>query len=206
VIQLWGRVNSINVMKVLWALDELNVPYTRSDAGMEFGVVDRPHYLQMNPNGKVPVINDEGFMLWESNAIVRYVSYKYGLGTMYPTDVRRRAEAEQWMEWQQTTVSPPMAYPFHGLVRMHAAYQDEGTIARAAAELSRLWAMLDAHLEERDYILGDSFTMADIPLGAAAWRWLNLPIKRYETPHVTRWHERLKSRNSFKRHVMHELS
>ena len=85
-LKLWGRVNSINVQKVLWALEELKVPYERTDAGMAFGVVNEPFYKKMNPNSRVPTIDDDGFVLWESNAIVRYLAAKHGAGSLYPND------------------------------------------------------------------------------------------------------------------------
>ena len=204
-IKLWGRVNSINVSKVLWVLEEVGAPYTRSD-GIDARGNHSGELLAANPNARVPVINDEGFVLWESNAIVRYISYKYGLGTIYPTDVRERAESEQWMEWQQTSISPPLALPFHGLIRRHPQHRDPASIERAGAELDRLWRILDAHLSERDYVLGYEFSMADISLGVAAWRWFNLPMKRADVPQVERWFETLKTRESYRKNVMRPLT
>ncbi|MEM7404846.1 MAG: glutathione S-transferase family protein [Pseudomonadota bacterium] len=205
-LMIYGRANSINVMKVLWVCEELGCQFRRVDAGMEHGKVDDADFRAMNPNGRVPVINDDGFVLWESNAIVRYLAYKYGLGTMYPADVRQRAEAEQWMEWQQTTVAPHLAWPFHGIIRRVPAFRNEARMQQAADDLSDLYSVLDAHLSDRDYILGDRLTMADIPLGVATWRWLNLPIKRAELAHVEAWHERLLNREGFRQHVAHPLS
>lgn len=205
-LSIWGRTNSINVMKVLWTCAEVDVHYQRIDAGMQHGQVGEPHFLQMNPNGRVPVLNDDGFILWESNAIVRYLCYKYSLGSLYPTDMRHRALAEQWMDWQQTTISPPLAWPFHGLVRDNPAYRNEFKLAQAAEELNRLFGMLDLHLQANAYVLGPRFTMADIPLGATAWRWFNLPVQRTEVPHVQRWFEQLQQRDGYRQHIMQPLS
>ena len=105
-LKVWGRVNSINVQKVLWALEELKVPYERTDAGMAFGVVNEPFYKKMNPNSRVPTIDDDGFVLWESNAIVRYLAAKHGAGTLSPSDPRQRADADRWMEGRRTTGDP----------------------------------------------------------------------------------------------------
>src|SRR2546427_6579436 len=105
-LKLWGRINSINVQKVLWALAELKVPYERTDAGLQFGVVNEPFYRRMNPNGRVPTIEDDGFVLWESNAIVRYLAAKHGAGTLWPNDLRERADADRWMDWATSTVAP----------------------------------------------------------------------------------------------------
>src|SRR5438094_5841383 len=103
-LKLWGRVNSINVQKVLWALDELKVPYERSDAGLQFGVVNEPFYRRMNPNGRVPTIEDDGLVLWESNAIVRYLAAKHGAGTLWPSDPRQRVEAGRLLDLAKIAV------------------------------------------------------------------------------------------------------
>ena len=111
-LKLWGRINSINVQKVLWTLAELNVPYERTGAGLQFGVVNEPFYRRMNPNGRVPTIEDDGFVLWESNAIVRYLSAKHGAGTLWPNDPRQRADADRWMDWTTSTVAPALTPVF----------------------------------------------------------------------------------------------
>lgn len=201
-LTIWGRASSINVMKVLWTCSEIDVAYERIDAGREFGNISHPDFLGMNPNGRVPVLNDDGFILWESNPIIRYLSYKYALSRLYPTDVRQRALAEQWMDWQQTSIAPALAWPFQALVRGDPAYQDEARVAQAAAELNRLWGLLDAHLAERRFVLGEQFSMADIPLGAALWRWTNMALPRRRLPHLTAWQARLRSREGFLQHVM----
>ena len=109
-LKLWGRTNSINVMKVLWCLDELGLEYEREDAGMKFGVVNEDFYAEMNPNRKVPTLEDDGLVLWESNVIVRYLSAKFGLGTLCPEDPGQRALSDQWMDWQQTTAHASVTY------------------------------------------------------------------------------------------------
>ena len=205
-LTIWGRINSINVMKVLWACAEAGCQFRRVDAGMEHGKVDDIDFREMNPNGRVPMINDDGFVLWESNAIVRYLTYKYGLGTLYPVDIRARAVAEQWMDWQQTTIAPHLAWPFLGLVRRIPEFRNEARISKAAADLSGFFAHLDMQLADRDFLLGDSFSMADIPLGVSAWRWFKLPIKRAQLPNVEAWHERLQVRPGFQQHVAHPLN
>jgi glutathione S-transferase len=206
VITIWGRTNSLNVTKVLWLCEELGTQFRRIDAGLEHGKVDEPDFRMMNPNGRVPVINDDGFVLWESNAIVRYLSYKYALGSLYPADVRHRATAEQWMDWQQTSVVPLLQYPFQGLVRRHPDYRDEAQIQHAAYLLNQVYTILDEHLADRRYLMGDDFTMADIPLGVTTWRWLNLPIRREELTNVESWMEMLKQHHSFRKHVAHPLT
>jgi glutathione S-transferase len=110
-LRIWGRLSSINVQKVVWCADELGLPYERTEAGGSFGVVGTPEYLAMNPNGLVPVIDDGGFVLWESNAIVRYLAARHGDGWLWPTDLQLRAEADRWMDWQNFTFWPAMRSP-----------------------------------------------------------------------------------------------
>lgn len=205
-LKVWGRVNSINVMKVLWCLDELGLDYDRVDAGMEHGVVDEPRYRALNPNGRVPTLEDGEFVLWESNVIVRYLSAKYGAGTLCPTDAGQQALAGQWMDWQQTALAPDLGFIFWGLVRHRRENQDPEKIAAAARRLGELWSMLDGWLAGRDYVLGESLTMGDIPIGVAVWRWANLAIERPSLGNVEAWHERLQQRTPFRNRIMLPLT
>jgi glutathione S-transferase len=129
-LKVWGRVNSINVQKVLWALDELQVAHERVEAGMAFGVVNEAFYKKMNPNARVPTIDDDGFVLWESNAIVRYLAAKHGAGTLWPTDLKQRADSDRWMDWISNHVSPVIIPVFWGLVRTPA---DKRNLAQVGA-------------------------------------------------------------------------
>src|SRR5688572_31955438 len=117
VLKIWGRRNSVNVQKALWCCGELKLPFERVDAGLQFGVNTTPEYKAMNPNGLVPTIDDDGFILWESHAIVRYLSRKHGLGTLMPQDARAAADADRWMEWYSTTVGVNVRPVFQTLVR-----------------------------------------------------------------------------------------
>jgi glutathione S-transferase len=193
-LKLWGRLNSINVQKVVWCLEELGLPYERVDAGGPFGVVDTPEYRRLNPNGLVPVIEEDGFTLWESNAVVRYLAAKHDAGGLWPADLRIRADADRWMDWQTTAFGPAMGPAFHGLIRTAPEKRDAAAIAAAVAKAEPMAALLDAHLADRAYVAGDAFSMGDIAAGAAAHRWLNLPIAREPRPHLERWHRRLQER------------
>ena len=205
-LKIWGRINSINVMKVLWCVDEIGIDYERTDAGMEFGVVDESFYGKLNPNRKVPTIEDNVVVLWESNVIVRYLAAKYALGTLCLEDAGERAGAEQWMDWQQTSVHADITFIFWGLVRNRKENQDPEKIAAASGRLGESWRLVDDHLSGRDFLCGDQLTMADIPLGTAVWRWYNLDIERPELANVEAWHERLKQRAGFQQHVMLPLT
>ena len=205
-LKLWGRINSINVQKVLWALEELNVSYERTDAGMQFGVVNEPFYRKMNPNGRVPTIDDDGFVLWESNAIVRYLSSKHGAGTLWPNDPKQRADSDRWMDWATSTVAPAMTPVFWGLIRTPPEKRNMATIEADAEKIAQAFQVLEQALDGRDYVCGKSFTMGDIPLGTFVYRWYALAVKRPTLARVEAYYEGLKQRPAFKKHVMLPLS
>jgi glutathione S-transferase len=206
VLRIWGRSNSINVQKVLWCCEELDVRYRRVDVGGPFGGNKEPEYLRLNPNGLVPTISDGGFVLWESNAIVRYLAAKHGMGTLYPEDLAERADADRWMDWQMGTLWANFRPAFVGLIRTLPEKRDRDDIATAISRTAENLAMLDAHLAARDYVTGPAFTMADIPLGVTACRWFNLEIERPPMPNLEAWYERLCARFPYKATVMLPLS
>jgi len=205
-LKLWGRINSINVQKVLWALAELEVAYERTDAGLQFGVVNEPFYRRMNPNGRVPTIEDDGFVLWESNAIVRYLSAKHGAGTLWPNDPRQRADADRWMDWTTSTVAPALTPVFWGLIRTPPEKRNMAAIEAEAEKVGQAFQVLEQGLEGRDHVAGKSFTMGDIPLGTFVHRWYALAVKRPKLPGVEAYYERLQQRAPYKKHVMLPLS
>lgn len=205
-LKIWGRVNSINVMKVMWCVEELGIEHERIDAGMEHGVVGDDFYAELNPNRRVPTIDDDGLVLWESNVIVRYLAAKYGAGSLCPTDVGERALAEQWMDWQQTTAHADITFIFWAVVRDLKENQVPEKLDAAAARLGKSWQVVDDQLAGRDFLCGDHLTMADIPLGTAVWRWYNMDTERPSLPNVEAWHERLKQRPGFQKYVMQPLT
>ncbi|MGN8093506.1 glutathione S-transferase family protein [Methylobacterium sp. 22177] len=189
--RLWGRLTSVNVQKAVWGLDETGLPYDRVEAGGAHGVVNDPGYRTMNPNGLVPTLEEDGFVLWESNAILRYLAAT-GPALALPADPRVRAHVEQWLDWQATSFTPAMRDAFWQLYR--AADPDRGLIAASVEKSEAMAEILDHHLEGRTYVVGDSFSIADIALGCAAHRWLNLPTERIERPALRRWYERVAAR------------
>ena len=194
VLRLWGRISSVNVQKVVWTADELGLACERLDAGGTFGVVTTPEYRRMNPNSLVPVIEDDGFVLWESNAIVRYLAAKYGAGTLWPDDLRRRADIDRWMDWQSTTFTPAMRDAFWQVVRTPPEERDAAVIEASRVASEKAAAVLDSHLAGRAFVAGGAFSPADIVLGCAAHRWLNLPLVREPRPELQRWYESLRAR------------
>ena len=205
-LKVWGRVNSINVQKVLWALDELKVPFERIDAGMAFGVVSEPFYKKMNPNARVPTIDDDGLILWESNAIVRYLAAKHGAGSLWPSDPRQRADADRWMDWASNHVSPAMTPVFWGLIRTSADKRNMAQIEAGAEATAQQFQVLEQSLEDRPYVAGKSFTMGDIVVGVNLYRWLALDVKRPRLPRIEAYYERLKQRPPFQKHIMQPLT
>ncbi len=193
-LQIWGRLNSLNVRKVVWAAQEAGVPFTRTDAGMAFGIVKTPQYLQMNPNALVPTVQDGDLVLWESNVIVRYLCAKYGASTLYPDDLAQRFDAERWMDWQQTTLNRAGGAAFLQLIRTPEAQRDHAAIAQSVAAMTPLLEQLNAHLADHAYLAGDHFSMADIPVGCDIHRWFGLPQARPALPHLERWYASVSSR------------
>jgi len=199
-LKLWGRTNSVNVKKALWCLVELGIPYERVDAGMAFGVVNTPEYRKMNPNGRVPTIEDDGFVLWESHSIVRYLCAKHSMGKLCPSDLQGRADAERWMDWA-FTFQNAMRDVFWGLIRTPPEKRDQKAIDAGIKASHELAGMLDGALAERPYVAGAQFTMGDIPIGCEVQRYLRVPIERPKRPHLEAWFERLRQRPPFMKHV-----
>ncbi|MDM9559382.1 MULTISPECIES: glutathione S-transferase family protein [Bordetella] len=193
-LKIWGRLSSVNVQKVVWAVRELALPHTLTQVGGQYGGLDTPEYGKMNPNRKVPVIDDGGLVLWESNAIVRYLAARYGEGSLWPTDVALRAHADRWMDWTATEWQPAIAPAFLGLVRTPEAQRDAAAIEASARKANALALMLEDALQQREFIAGAHLTMGDVVLGCVAHRWLGTPIERPATPALSAWYRRLMMR------------
>lgn len=204
-VKVWGRNNSVNVQKVLWTCVEVDVGFERIDVGGPFGGLDTAEYLALNPNRRIPTIEDDGFVLWESNAIVRYLAARYG-GGLCPAEVQARALAEQWMDWNETRLDSDLTTVFWGLIRTPEERRDYGTIERSIHALIEIWGILDGHLAGQPYVAGDRFTVGDIPVGSTAHRWLALPLERPPMPHLEAWYGRLCERPGYRDHVARPLS
>jgi glutathione S-transferase len=187
-LRLWGRMSSINVRKVVLAAAHMQLPFERIDAGMAFGIVKTPEFLAKNPNALIPLIEDDGFFLWESNVIVRYLCAKHAPGSLYPQDLLARFDAERWMDWQQTTLNSAGRDAFVQLIRVPADKRDAAAIERSIAATLPLLDMLDAQLARHAFIAGDALTMADFPIACEMHRWWGLPIAHDKPPHLERWY------------------
>jgi len=200
-LNIWGRISSINVRKVVWCAQELGLDFQRTEAGGQFGIVQSPEYLAMNPNAQVPTIDDgEGdarVVLWESNVIVRYLCAKHWTHQMYPERLPERFDAERWMDWQQTTLNKVSGGAFLQLVRVPPAERDAAVIEQSVRATEPLFALLDAHLATRTFMTGERFTMADIPIGCEVHRWFGLPAVEYRRPSwpsLERWFAQMRER------------
>jgi len=200
-ITLWGRLNSANVQKAVWALEELELPYEHVPLGGRWRGNDAPDYLAMNPNGLVPTLRDGDVTVWESHAIVRYLSAEYGSGLLFPMEARDRAIVDQWTDWTATTFQPAWIGLFWSKVRTPPEQQDAATIERLLAATNRCLAMLERRLGEAKYLGGAQFTYADIVAGVAMYRWSTMEIERPELPAVAAWHARLNERQAFRKAV-----
>ena len=206
-IEVLGRANSVNVQKVMWCAAELRLEVTRRDVGGVFGGTDTATYLNGNPNGKIPTLVDDGFVLWESNAIVRYLCEQYGTkesdtALWFPTTVQQRAQANQWMDWNQTALHAPMTILFWQLIRTAEAARDQEAIAKAIQDSARFWEMLDRHLADSAFVVGERPSMADIPLGCSAYRWHSMSFDRPELVNLKRWWDQLAARRAYQEQVM----
>ncbi len=200
-LKIWGRLTSVNVQKVVWCADELGLEYERIEAGGKYGVVNTPEYRAMNPNGLVPVIDDSGFVLWESNAIVRYLAARYGEGLLWPADRYVRADADRWMDWQSVSLNPGIGPAFIQLIRTALEKRNVAVVEAARVDVEKKLGVLDAQLATREYVAGPSFTPGDIALGCSVDRWFKLPLAREAHPHVERWHVTLQTRKGAKQVV-----
>ncbi|MGH8764230.1 MAG: glutathione S-transferase family protein [Burkholderiales bacterium] len=203
-LKIWGRKNSVNVKKALWCLDELGLEFSRSNAGMEHGVVNTPEYRKMNPNGLVPTLDEDGYVLWESHSIVRYLSAKHGKGVLWPMDERTRGVANQWMDWA-FSFQGAVRDAFWNLVRTPADKRDAKAVEASRVKSGEMARILDAALADKLYVAGP-FSMGDIPIGCEMQRWLRLPMERPALPHIDAWFERLSARPAFKKNVDIPLS
>ena len=198
-LKLWGRNNSVNVQKAIWCLEELKVPYERIDAGMQYGVVNTPEYRKLNPNGLVPTLEEDGFVLWESHSIVRYLAAKYGKGVLWPTDQHALGVANQWMDWA-FSFQGVFRDVFWGMVRTPPEKRDMKLIGEKHQKAGEMLGILDDALADRHYVAG-AFSMGDIPLGCHVQLWMRLPLERPRQPNLEAWFERLCARPAYKKIV-----
>lgn len=200
-ITLWGRLNSLNVQKVAWCLDELDAPYRRIEAGMQHGVVGTPEYRALNPNALVPTIEDGDLVLWESNAIVRYLCAKYADKGFWPVDPAQRASGDRWMDWQQTSLNKAMSAAFMILVRTPPERRDMAAVEASRAASEKQITILDQALARSEWLGGVAFGLAEFAIAPQVHRWLHMDLPREPRAHVARWYEAVMRRPAAQRYL-----
>jgi len=216
-LRLWGRQSSINVQKVLWCLAELELKegadFERIDAGLEFGINRSSEYLSMNPNGLVPTLEDGELVLWESNTIMRYLVGAYDVKQRFSTDIAPQSQSSKWLDWQLSTMWPPLRGTFLGLTRTPEAQRNYAAIKKGYQDTNVHLAMLDNILSKQSFCSGDQFHIGDIPLGLCVNRWILLhqafPEKtgpKADLIHIDQWLKRLEDRTHYSEIAEKELN
>lgn len=201
-IKIWGRNTSANVQKVMWAAAEIGLPHERIDIGGPFGKNREAAYLAMNPNALVPTLQEEdGFLLWESNSIVRYLAAKHRAGVLEPADLRMRALASQWMDWQLSVVAPAIVDCFLGLVRTPPEKRNHAVIEESKKKTTAAMTILDERLANAAYVAGEAFSYGDIPIAIMGYRYRQLVPERPPLPHFERWYAAVSARQAYKDQV-----
>lgn len=205
-ITVWGRANSTNVIKVLWLCEEMNLGFTRKDVGGPFGGLQTPEFLALNPNGAIPVIEDDGAVVWESHSILRFLAQKYGSSALYPADPAARSQVERWLDWHISTLAPALNPVFVALYRTPAEQRDQAALTLLIERLTAVMSRLDAHLSARPFIAGASFSIADVAFGNSVWRWFAFPFEKPKLPHLERWQALVSKRPGHQKYVAQPLS
>ena len=201
-LKIWGRNTSSNVQKVIWALAEMKIPFERIDVGGAFGKTKDAFYLKMNPNSLVPTLEEEdGFTMWESNSIIRYLAAKHTARVLEPADLKIRARAHMWMDWQLSVMAPSITPVFWGLIRTPPEKRDQKAIDTGKEKTIVAAKMMDEQLGRTRFMAGDEFSYGDIPVGIMCYRFIQLVPQRPPMPNLDRWYGAISSRQAFKDHV-----
>lgn len=201
-IKIWGRPNAYNVQKVLWTIGELDLPYEHINVGGGVGGLDQPDFLAMNPNGRIPVLEDDGFIIWESNSIVRYLCSTYSRNHLWAESPTKRSLAERWMDWELATFQLDFLDLFWGFYRTPEALRNQKNIQHSTARCQKHLMILNAHLDAQAFLAGDEFTMGDIPVATSLYRYFEMGVHTPEIPNVWRWYEALAKRKAYREIIM----
>jgi glutathione S-transferase len=202
-LKIWGRRNSFNVQKVMWMVGELNIPHEHFSAGGGFGGLDTKEFLAKNPHGRIPVIDDDGNIVWESHTILRYLAARYGNEQFLSNDAAERSEYERWMDWMQTSLQPAFLNDvFWAFYRTPENERDSRIVNRGVEQCAKHFRLLDRWLDGRAFMLGTKLSLADIALGTCLFRYFTIDIARPSVPNVEGWYERLKEREAYRENVM----
>ena len=201
-LKLWGRATSQNVQKAMWVIGELGLDHERIDVGGPFGGLDTPEFGAMNPNRRVPVLEHDGAVIWESHAIVRYLAATFGRGTLWAENPAERSLSDRWMDWTATMLQPAFMDIFWGYYRTPEPQRDWTIIRRGIDGCAKLYGLLDRHLADQPFVAAEHLTMGDIPIGASLYRYFELDLDRPSLPNVEAYYARLQDRPAYRQHVM----
>jgi glutathione S-transferase len=201
-LKIWGRRSSANVQKAMWMIGELNLAHEHTQAGGPYGLVNTPEFRAMNPNGLVPVINDDGMIMWESNAIVRYLAAQYGGEIFWPADPRVRAHIDQWMDWSATSYQPHIVGLFWAYWRAPENQRNPQQIKSLQEATARDLIMIGQTLANQPFITGDKFTIADIPIATHLYRYYTMGLPTPKLPNIESYYARVQERAAYREHVM----
>ncbi len=197
-LQILGRSDSLNVRKVLWLCDELNIQYQREDWGRGFKSPKETTFTALNPNATIPVIIDAGLVLWQSNSIIRYLANQYHGQDLYPENPKQRAVIDQWIDWQAIELNNSWVYALMNIIRHSPDYQDPELVKKSIAAWTQTMHILEQQLEKTGaYVVGNAFTLADIPIGLSVQRWYLTPFDKPDYPHVKRYYDLLSEREAY---------
>jgi len=192
-LAILGRITSINVRKVTWTADLIGLSYRTEIWGLPHRDPREAEFLKLNPNAQVPVILDDGFVLWESGAIMRYLADKHRSG-LWPKDLKERALVDQWVTWQGTELNPAWMYAVHALLRKNPAYTDRARIEDSIARWGGAMRILEAQLRQTGgFVANERLSLADIVLALSSQRWFMTPFEKPELPAVKAHYEMLKA-------------
>ena len=200
-LELWGRKNAYNVLKVLWTLDELGLDYRHYEVGSVAGDLETPGFLALNPHARIPVIRDGDSLVWESNTITRYLAAKFGADSLWRRDAAERARAECWMDWELCKLQPDFIELFWGYYRTPAGQRDEARIEAAAMRLRAHFQLLDRHLQQQPWLGGDKLSVGDIACGVCLYRYFEMGYDVERPEFVMQWYQRLTQRQAYRQSV-----
>lgn len=198
-LKILGRPTSINVRKVLWTASEIGLAFEhQAQWATPAAPSGSPELLRLNPNGLVPVIEDENGPLWESNTICRYLAGKHGRADLLPADPAPRARVELWMDWQASELNKAWSYAFMALIRKDPGFAEAAQVERSFAACTGRLAMIADQLDASGgYMAGGGFTLADVCIGLSVHRIRSLPGGPPLPPAVERYMARLGERPAF---------
>jgi glutathione S-transferase len=164
-LKIYGIPRS-RAFRALWLAKELGLDYENVAVDFATGETRQPPYLAINPNGHVPAIDDNGFILWESMAINLYLAKKHGLGTLYPTSLEDEAHTWQWSFWAITEIERPVLTAMFNRAILPEDKRDPAAANAAEQEMQHPLGVLDGAVTKTPYLLGDDFTVADLNVAA----------------------------------------